>query len=306
MTQARIAIVVVNWQLKSQTLSCLHSLARLEQPHRVMVVDNGSHDGSVEHLRSAFPYISLLSLPDNVGFGAGCNRAIQALLPDPSWEFLFLVNNDATIHPAALTHLLQAAQDHPQAGIFGPKIYYENPSRQLWYAGARRRWGVLAASSTGRGQLDHGQFDQRAEIDFVFGAGMFIRREVIQTIGLFDEQFFIYLEDLDFCLRAQRAGFALGFVPQAHLWHQVSASTASLPDWRKYHQARSTILFLKKHATLPTALPLLTFWTLVSMRFVLKEALQGNLKSIRAYGSGLLHGVLPVKPRQADQLPDAS
>ena len=135
---------------------------------------------------------------------------------------------------------------------------------------------------------------------------MFIRRQVIETIGLFDEQFFLYLEDLDYCLRAQRARYALHFVPQAHLWHQVSASTESLPDWRKYHQARSTILFIKKHITPPLALPMLTFWTLVSFRFVLHDMLQGNLKSLSAYWSGMLNGVLPGKPYQPDQLPDAS
>lgn len=298
MIQANVAIIIVNWKLKHQTARCLSALATLDLPYRVIVVDNGSHDGSVEYFHDHFPDITVLPLPTNLGFGAACNRAIQSLLPDPTWEYIFLVNNDAIVHPEALGHLLQAAQENLQAGIFGPKIYYESAPNRIWYAGARRRWGVLAATSTGRGQVDQGQFDHRRQIDFVFGAGMFIRREVIETVGLFDEQFFIYLEDLDLCLRAQKAGFSLQFVPQAHLWHRVSASTEALPDWRKYHQARSTILFLLKHTTLLLAMPVLAFWLLVFLRSVFQETLQGNLKGAWIYLSGLLHGILLEKAKR--------
>ncbi len=298
--------MVLNWKLKAQTALCLQSLARLEQPHQVIVVDNGSKDGSAEYLINHFPDVTILALPENLGYGAGCNRALQALRADPTWEYIFLINNDAVLHPDALTHLLQAAQEHPQAGIFGPKIYYENTPDRIWYAGAMRRRGVLAATGTGRGQIDQGQFDHRQSVDFVFGAGMFIRRQVIETVGLFDEQFFIYLEDLDLCLRAQNAGFSLIFVPQAQLWHRVSASTENLQDWRKYHQARSTILFLKKHTPLHLAPLVLIFWLAVFLRYVLQEALQGNLYSLWISLSGLLNGVLQVDRPWPGQLPDAS
>lgn len=291
MNKPNTVIIVVNWRLKHQTMRCLNSLAHVESPHRIVVVDNGSQDGSAEFLKKHYPGITLLTLPDNIGFGAACNRAIQSLLPDPNWEYLFMVNNDAVLHPESLNYLLRAAQNNPEAGIFGPKIYYDSMPRQLWFAGARRRWGVLAAADTGRDQLDRGQYDERKLIDFVFGAGMFLRRSVIETIGLFDEQFFIYLEDLDLCLRAQEAGFSLQFVPEALLWHRVSASTETNPGWRRYHQARSTILFLIKHTTPPLALPVLFFWMAVFLRSVLKDTLQGNLNSIKSYLHGLLDGL---------------
>lgn len=297
MTSAKIVLIIVNWKLKHQTARCLQSLAQVSEPHRVIVVDNGSHDGSVEYLQALFSDLSVIPLSENLGFGAACNRALKSLLLEPDWEYVFLVNNDALLHPEALTYLRQAAQQSPQVGIFGPKIYYETAPDRIWYAGARRRWGVLAATGTGRGQLDQGQFDQRQNIDFVFGAGMFIRRQVIETIGFFDEQFFIYLEDLDYCLRAQKAGFSLQFVPQARLWHRVSASTESLPDWRKYHQARSTILFLLKHTTFPLALPVIAFWMLVFLRSVFAETLQGNLNSSWIYLSGLINAILLEKAK---------
>jgi hypothetical protein len=300
MTAGDTIIILVNWKLKQQTARCLDSLACLPEPHRILVVDNGSHDGSVEYFHAHYPQVSVLPLPENLGFGAACNRAIQSVWADRSWAYILLVNNDATLHPAALGHLLQAAQEHPQAGIFGPKMYYAAAPERLWYAGARRRWGVLAAADTGRGQVDRGQFDQRTHIDFVFGAGMFIRRAVLETVGLFDERFFLYLEDLDLCLRAQKTGFGLRFVPQARLWHQVSASTEALPDWRKYHQARSTVLFLLKHTSLPLAFPVLGYWLGVFLRFALRETLQGDLTSLRMYLSGMLHGLRLERERHWD------
>ena len=300
MTQAETIIILVNWKLKQQTRRCLDSLGRLEEPHRILVVDNGSHDGSVEYFHAHYPQVTVLSLPENLGFGAACNRAIQSVRADTIWKYVLLVNNDAVLHPAALGHLLQAAEAHPEAGILGPKIYYAAAPERLWYAGARRRWGVLAAADTGRGQVDRGQFDQRARIDFVFGAGMLIRRAVIEKVGLFDEQFFLYLEDLDLCLRTQRAGFDLRFVPQARLWHQVSASTEALPDWRKYHQARSTVLFLLKHTPLPLAFPVLGYWLGVFVRFAIQETLQGNLTSPRMYLAGMLNGLRLERARRWD------
>jgi GT2 family glycosyltransferase len=161
----------------------------------------------------------------------------------------------------------------------------------IWYAGARRRWGILAAAGTGRGQVDRGQFDAARRVDYVFGAAMFIRRSVFEQIGLFDEQFFLYLEDMDFCLRAQRAGFSLLFVPQARVWHKGSASTANNNGMRKYHYAKSTIYFLRKHASLPLSLPIIAFWTFVSLRAMMADLLRGDLSALRSYWSGLISGL---------------
>jgi GT2 family glycosyltransferase len=290
-SMANVVVIVVNWNLKYETARCLQSLMRSEYPHRVIVIDNGSRDGSVEYLQSHFPHITLLPLLENLGFGSGCNQAIQVLLQDSSWDYILLINNDATIHPAALTHLVQAAEANHQAGILGPKIYYNNPPNRIWYAGARQRKNVLAASDTGRGQTDLGQFDDRQQVDFVFGAGMFIRRQVLEQVGLFDEQFFIYLEDLDLCLRTQKAGFSLLFVPDAHVWHRGSASTERLPNWRKYHHARSTILFLRKHARQVNVASMLIFWMLVCFRSIILEASHGNPGILRTYWSGIYDGM---------------
>jgi len=253
----------------------------------VIVVDNGSRDGSVELLSEHLADLTLMCLSSNIGFGAACNRAIAHALQDEVCEYVFLVNNDAIVAPQAVSELVDAARAHPQVGILGAKVYCRDEPHKIWYAGARERWGVLAAAGTGRGRVDRGQFDVLRRVDYVFGAAMFVRRAVFETSGVFDERFFLYLEDLDFCLRARSAGFSLLFVPQAHVWHGGSVSTAQYPALRKYHLARSTWRFLKKHSArlrLPVAS---VYWPLVFARAVAFECLRGDLRSAHAYLGGL-------------------
>jgi GT2 family glycosyltransferase len=269
--------IVVNWNLKQETTRCLESLAQSTLSTRLVLVDNGSQDGSAVYLAERFPEAEIIHLETNIGFGRACNLAVQKLLAEGQSRYFFLLNNDALVHPQTLARLVEAARANPTAGILGPKIYYRQNPDQIWYAGARRRRGVLAAADTGRGQIDRGQFEIPRRVDYVFGAAMLIQREVFERIGGFDERFFIYLEDLDFCLRAQRAGFSPLFVPQALVWHSGSASTARLLRMRRYHHVRSTLVFLHKHLS-PLWLPLaLAFWSAVLLRSLANGLLRASL-----------------------------
>lgn len=295
MTVVEVAVIIINWKLPEKTIECLSSLTQAETPHHTIVVDNGSGDHSVSLIQQKFPDITLMPLAENIGFGAACNVAIEHALKNEACNYVLLLNNDTIIAPHALTKLIQTAAIHSTAGIFGPKIYYRNPRKIIWYAGARCRRGVLAAADTGRGEIDNGQFDARHKVDFVFGAAMLIRRDVFERIGFFDQQFFLYLEDMDFCIRARKAGFTLQFVPQAHVWHDGSASTENNGAFRKYHHARSTILFLKKHVPLIHMPSVMSFWLLVLIRAVAGELWRGNTAVISSYWSGFLHGLTSMR-----------
>ncbi len=291
MAEPGVTTIVVNWRLAQETIQCLRSLERLETSCRIVVVDNGSGDGSAEQIAQQFPQAHLLALSSNVGFGAACNRAIAWALQDGACDFILLLNNDALIHPRALTELLEAAKSHPRAGILGAKVYHRDTPHKIWYAGARRLRGVLAPVGTGRDQLDGGQFETLREVDYVFGAAMLIRRQVLARIGLFDERFFLYLEDLDFCLRAQQAGFALLFVPQAWVWHKGGASTAQHEEMRRYYFVKSTIMFLRKHTVLAWRILALGFWLLIARRAILRDLIAGNVSAFRCYWSALISGL---------------
>jgi GT2 family glycosyltransferase len=286
MHQPSVLVVIVNWNLRDDTIACLESVKKTGYPCDIVVVDNGSQDGSSEHVARSFPGITVHSLAQNVGFAAACNLAIKEGMGDHT-QYILLLNNDTVVHRDLFTELVRAAEAHPQAGILGPKVYSAAEPDRLWYAGARRRRWVLAAVDLGRNRLDNGQFGQICEVDYVFGCGMFIRSQVFEKIGMLDTRFFLYLEDLDFCLRAQGAGYRLLFVPPAKMWHQGSASTAKNPALRKHHLVKSTAYFLSKHSAriwLPAAA---VFWALVFLRAMLADFLRGDLDSVRAYTSGL-------------------
>jgi hypothetical protein len=242
----------------------------------VVLVDNGSLDGSASYIEKHFPEVDIIRLDSNIGFGRACNLAIRRVLAEGQSRYIFLLNNDAVVHPQAMARLVEAADSNPTAGILGPKIYYRQDPSQIWYAGARMRRGVLAAADTGRGQIDTGQFEIPRQVDYVFGAAMLVQREVFERIGFFDERFFIYLEDLDFCLRAQQAGFSLLFVPQAHVWHSGSASTTRYKRMRRYHHLRSTVIFLVKHLSPVWILPATAFWGAVLLRSLGRDLLTAN------------------------------
>lgn len=291
---SRVTTVMVSWGSKDQTLQSLQSLERLSYPVRIIIVDNGSNNGLNEDVASRFPRSELIMLPRNIGFGAACNIAISQALKDEDCEYIFILNNDTIVHPDAVSELLRAAEHQPRVGILGPKIYYIDNPQVIWYAGARQRWGVLAATDTGRGKVDWGQFNTVREVDFVFGAAMFVRRTVFEKIGLFDEHFFLYLEDLDFCLRARAAGFSLLFVPQALVWHKGSASLAHNPSMRRYYLVKSTLYFLKKYTTLPTSPLVFIFWSLVSLRAILTDLVNGDWDIIKSHLKGFADGLSQI------------
>ena len=295
MWDQRVTAVVINWNLKETTSQCLRSLERIGPSCHVILVDNGSQDGSVDYLAARFPSVEIIPLVENTGFGAACNRAIRSALEREGCQYILLINNDAVMAPNALTKLMEAAESFPETGIFGPKVYYQDKPDKIWYAGARMRRGVLAATGTGRGQVDRGQFDHPIPVDYVFGAAMLVRREVFDCVGLFDESFFLYLEDLDLCLRARKLGFSLLFVPQACVWHIGSASTEGDLDLRKYHYIKSTIIFLKKHLSRAVAPIALVFWSAVLLRMVFFDLLRGNLRVVDTCWTALISGLSEVQ-----------
>jgi GT2 family glycosyltransferase len=145
-------------------------------------------------------------------------------------------------------------------------------------------------------------------VDYVFGAAMLIRRSLLEQVGLFDEQFFLYMEDMDLCVRTQATGYEIRFVPEAVVWHQGSASTYNNPVFRRYHQSRSSLLFLRKHASLLSVIPSFVFWSLVLLRDILLNLIRGEIASVLGSCIGLLRGISDVigKTKPSDIIPPAS
>jgi GT2 family glycosyltransferase len=247
----KLGIVVLNWNGLDDTRALLRTLERCRVPEgwsaSVMVVDNGSSDGSARSIAAEFPQVDLLALPENLRFAGGNNRGIQRALAAGA-DAVMLLNNDTEADPALLERLLLALEQHPEAGAAAPLIYFAAPSRSIWYAGGRCTPALGLAAHRGLRTLDRGQYRSVERTGYLTGCCLIARRAVWEKVGLLDERYFIYAEDADWCLRARRLGFALLFVPTARLWHKVSASAGAQSRWKIYQRLRANLTLFARNA----------------------------------------------------------
>ena len=224
----KVIFVILNYNGGEDTLACLRSIGGVEYGnYRVIVVDNASTDGSADEIEKQCPDVLLIRNGVNEGFDGGNNVGIKAALGDGA-DAVFLLNNDTVVCPGILRHLTAVSLALPRAGILGPKIYYHDDPRLLWWAGCEKKYSatgwLVVYTQEGKKKVDRGQYDEIRRIDGVNGCAMYVRREVFEKAGLFDERYFMYNDEFDICDRAQRAGWDCYFVPAARLWHKVSQS----------------------------------------------------------------------------------
>ncbi|NGX39529.1 MAG: N-acetylglucosaminyl-diphospho-decaprenol L-rhamnosyltransferase [Chlamydiae bacterium] len=247
MQNAKIGVIVLNWNGKEDTSACIVSLQKSSFPMEIVIVDNGSTDDSVEHFRSVFPSCTLIETHANLGFAGGNNVGIAHCL-EKGHDFVLLLNNDTVVAPDFIEAFVEGFKAHPQAGILGSKIYLmEEPKRFDHFGGFWRR-GRVDFEYVGYRMIDDGKsWEVPKEIDYVCGASMMVRREVFEKIGQLDERFFLYCEETDFCFRARRNGFAVMTCPKAKVWHKVSASFQGNKSKAAYFQWRNRLLWIERN-----------------------------------------------------------
>lgn len=267
----KITAVIVNWNGKEDTVACLSSLKKISalgHSLSTIVVDNGSTNDSVKVISRAHPWIELVATGRNLGFTGGANIGIRKAL-QAGTHHVWLLNNDTLVDKKALSILKVFADSN--VGIAGSKIYFApgrefyrqryskgEQGRVFWYAGGIIDWANMYASHRGVDEVDQGQFDKIEETDFVSGCSMVVARPVFEKIGLLDERYYLYLEDLDFCLRAKQAGFKLLYAPQSRLWH-VNAGSSGGPGnpLHEYYLTRNRLLVGWRYAPARTKIALL-------------------------------------------------
>jgi GT2 family glycosyltransferase len=244
-------IVVLNWNGLADTRALLPTLAACRAPEgwavTVLVVDNGSTDGSVDALRREFPDIRLLPLGENRRFAGGNNPGIRLAL-DEGARAVMLLNNDTRADPGLLEHLVRALDQDPNAGAAAPLIYFGAPSRVIWYAGGRCVPALGLTAHRGLRARDDGHYRAVEETGYLTGCCLLAHREVWERVGVLDEGYFIYAEDADWSLRVRAAGWRLLFVPTARLWHEVSASAGAASPFKIYHRLRANAHLCARHA----------------------------------------------------------
>jgi GT2 family glycosyltransferase len=250
--QPHVAVVVLSWNGREDTIDCLRSLQRVAwEPLTTIVVDNGSSDGTLEAVRAGFPEVTVIRSEENVGFADGNNIGMRAALESGA-GYVLILNNDTIVDERIVEVLVGEAQRRPDAGALCPLIRYVDPPDRIWYAGARfDPRAIHNGRHTGYGERDTGQYHAVREIGRATGAAMFVPRRVIEEVGYFDGRLFIQVEDVDWSLRMRAAGYRILFVPDAIVSHRVAmTSGGERAPVTAYYEMRNTLVVSSRHAPL--------------------------------------------------------
>jgi GT2 family glycosyltransferase len=239
-----VSLIIVNWNGKRLLGECLDSVfAQSFRDFEVIVVDNGSQDGSVEFIRGRYREAKVVALPENLGFAGGNNAGIQIA----SGKFVALLNNDTKVDPAWLENLVKEAETGPPTiGMWACKILSYDSPESIDTVGL-----LIYPDGLGRGKgrldRDQGQYDQKGEALFPSGCAGLYRMAMLGQIGLFDEAFFAYADDVDLGLRARLAGWGCVYVPSARVYHKYSSSSSAYSPLKAFLVERNRIWVLLKY-----------------------------------------------------------
>lgn len=230
MPEAKVLIVLINYNGLSDTLECLESLRLIKGvPIHIIVLDNGSFDSSeIVEVQKRFPEVLCIRSETNLGFAAACNLAIKIGLQQYAPDFVLLLNNDTVVNPSFLKQMIKTANADRKIGIIGPKILYYARKNIIQTTGGKIIWWLGLVWNIGADRFDCKKFDLRTYRDWVSGCAMLIKTEVIQRVGLLNEYFFQGNEDYEYCHRARSRGYKIIYEPSAVIWHKVSKSSRRL------------------------------------------------------------------------------
>jgi GT2 family glycosyltransferase len=275
MSQPTVAILLLNWNGRRDTIECLESIARLEYSNYFIVLcDNASTDDSVASVRawSAKPIAELsraeaergttrpasngmvlIHNGENLGFAAGNNVGLRYLVGQPDVDYVWLLNNDVIVDPKSLSELVRCARSEPGIGAVGTTIFEYSEPTVVQAAGggvfSRRHFNPNLVTRPRR------ERDGRApRLDFISGASMFVTTDALRQVGLIDEGFFIYCEDVDLSVRLRAAGATLVHAESAHIWHKGGSTFGHRSLRHDYYTVRNTLALVRKHY--PEMLPM--------------------------------------------------
>lgn len=292
----RLVAVVVHWQDAEDTVGCVESLVR-EPGVEVLVVDNASPEPVAPLLEARVPSARCLRSRENRGYAGGANLGIREALASGA-EVVALFNNDVRVHPGAGAAACDALQADPRIAVVGAKVLLREDPARLWLAWGRVTWRQSLVALVGAGARDGPRWDRPRDVDWVGGCAMWFRRAALEQVGLFDERFFAYHEEVDWCLRARRAGWRVRYCPAAVVRHTGRGGGADrrAVRIRKYFAARNTVLFARKHAGVRQWLTLAVSLAVSLPLQALRHGLRGRAGEVGLKVRGLVDGALDRPP----------
>ena len=241
-----VTIVIPTWNRRQDLLECLQSLSKVSySPVEIVVVDNASEDNSATAVKATFPKVKIIQLDRNVGAPASSNVGFNYAIKNLS-DYVLRLDSDTIVSPNFLDFLITTGEAMPDVGIISPKILYFDQPNVIWYAGADAHPWHFGAINEYKNKKDEKVKDIPRLVDYAWGACMLIKRDVIEKTKGFDEDFFIYYEEVDFCKRVKELGYKLFYQPQAVIWHKVGESKTN--SFTAYNWNRSKTILYRKHA----------------------------------------------------------
>lgn len=249
-----LSIVIINWNTRELLLECLRSITRHAGSKKleVLVVDNGSTDGSTEAVRKSFSQVRLIKNEKNLGFARAANQGIK----NSSARYILLLNSDAEVYEGTLERVIDFLDGEEKVGAVGLKIV--NPDGSLQHscrrfpsfitATAHAFLGLVMPNNPFSQEYKLARWDHRQveEVDWVSGAAMGLRRQALDEVGLFDERFYMYLEDMDLCERLKGGGWQVKYLPEAVVRHHIGGSSQRRSVRMAIEHQRSIYRFLRK------------------------------------------------------------
>ena len=308
----KLVVIILNWNRYQDTIDCVYALQRQTLKDFVMIiVDNGSWDGSPAILRERFPDVQIIRNETNLGYAGGNNVGIRAAL-DMGADYVLLLNNDTLPEEEFLEQLLSGIIGDESIAAAGPKVIWDVEPPMLWGAYLRVTYHKNIVKAEGWMCPDVSAYSEPADVDCVIGCGIVLSRAAIESVGLLDEEFFAYHEDIDWCLRARKRGYRIVYVPTALLRHKGSRSTGGgYNSPIMYFGGRNSVLFAKKHATIWHWVKFSFFVTADLLRGLIRALLrrssQGYYLKVRGLWDGLFGKSPPFEqlglrpPRQSNR-----
>lgn len=245
-SRPRVGVVALNWRKPEMTAECVESvIADGYENLDVVIVDNGSGDGSERLLAERFPDLTVVATGENLGFSRGCNAGIRVAI-ERGAEFVALVNNDLVVEPGSIGHAVDVLLQDPRAGAVTGKIY-TNDDGVLWQAGGHIDNRLVSGIARGRLETDTGQYDAQEETGWASGAMSVFRADVLAREGLLPEEYFFGQEEWDISTAILRSGMSIVYDPQFVGRHRVGGSYGSHPGLNSYGGTRNRHLYAEKY-----------------------------------------------------------
>ena len=297
MAAPRVLVIVLNWNGTDDTLACLASLASLDYPaFDVLVIDNGSRISVAPTVRERFPQARCIELSMNLGYAGGNNVGLRVAMTE-GYPFACVLNNDTVVDPGFLREALAEAAEPRVAVVGGKVLRFEDPSR-LWMTYGRLTWLQSLVALEGWDVPDGPRWGEARDVEWVPGCSLLFRREALEDVGVFDERFFAYHEDVDWCATARERGWRVRYAPGAVVLHRGNRTLGGpvYTSPRKYLSARNTVLFARKHGTVLQRLLLLASIVVTTPFVFLRRLVTGEAGGVILKIRGWLDGLRDRQP----------